>query len=158
MEFEVTRDSRNELLSRREVDFSLRFDGATPSRKTGCRETCRIAERKRETAGARLAEDHVWEDRFGRARVYDTEEQKKKTERAFLMTWGVPKPKGRKVPDGGKEGQERSPLSVILLQCRGRKGDAGKEAYCPRCGPGVIMAEHKDRTVCGKCGYTEFRK
>jgi small subunit ribosomal protein S27Ae len=30
--------------------------------------------------------------------------------------------------------------------------------YCPRCGPGVIMAEHKDRTACGKCGYTEFKK
>jgi small subunit ribosomal protein S27Ae len=30
--------------------------------------------------------------------------------------------------------------------------------YCPRCGPGVVMAEHKDRVACGKCGYTEFKK
>lgn len=30
--------------------------------------------------------------------------------------------------------------------------------YCPRCGPGIIMAEHKDRVSCGKCGYTEFKK
>jgi small subunit ribosomal protein S27Ae len=30
--------------------------------------------------------------------------------------------------------------------------------YCPRCGPGIMMADHKDRTTCGKCGYTEFRK
>jgi ubiquitin-small subunit ribosomal protein S27Ae len=30
--------------------------------------------------------------------------------------------------------------------------------YCPRCGPGMVMAEHKDRTACGKCGYTEFKK
>jgi len=29
---------------------------------------------------------------------------------------------------------------------------------CPKCGPGVFMAEHKDRTSCGKCGYTEFKK
>jgi len=29
---------------------------------------------------------------------------------------------------------------------------------CPRCGPGVILAEHKDRAACGKCGYTEFKK
>ena len=28
--------------------------------------------------------------------------------------------------------------------------------YCPRCGPGVFMAQHKDRLSCGKCGYTEF--
>ncbi|KQC09257.1 MAG: 30S ribosomal protein S27 [Methanolinea sp. SDB] len=30
--------------------------------------------------------------------------------------------------------------------------------FCPRCGPGVIMADHKDRIACGKCGYTEFKK
>ncbi|WOF17077.1 30S ribosomal protein S27ae [Methanoplanus sp. FWC-SCC4] len=30
--------------------------------------------------------------------------------------------------------------------------------HCPRCGPGVFMAEHKDRVACGKCGYTEFTK
>jgi len=30
--------------------------------------------------------------------------------------------------------------------------------YCPRCGPGVFMGEHKDRVTCGKCGYTEFKK
>lgn len=29
---------------------------------------------------------------------------------------------------------------------------------CPKCGPGVFMAVHKDRTSCGKCGYTEFGK
>lgn len=29
--------------------------------------------------------------------------------------------------------------------------------YCPKCGPGVFIAEHKDRFSCGKCGYTEFK-
>ncbi len=29
---------------------------------------------------------------------------------------------------------------------------------CPRCGPGVHLAEHKDRWSCGKCGYTEWKK
>ncbi|MCK4269613.1 MAG: 30S ribosomal protein S27ae [Methanogenium sp.] len=29
---------------------------------------------------------------------------------------------------------------------------------CPRCGPGVFMADHGDRQACGKCGYTEFKK
>lgn len=29
---------------------------------------------------------------------------------------------------------------------------------CPKCGAGVFMAVHKDRTSCGKCGYTEFAK
>ncbi|HNQ30436.1 MAG: 30S ribosomal protein S27ae [Methanoregulaceae archaeon PtaU1.Bin059] len=30
--------------------------------------------------------------------------------------------------------------------------------YCPRCGPGIILADHPDRAACGKCGYTEFKK
>jgi small subunit ribosomal protein S27Ae len=32
-----------------------------------------------------------------------------------------------------------------------------KGRNCPKCGPGVFLAEHKDRNTCGKCGYTEFR-
>ncbi len=28
---------------------------------------------------------------------------------------------------------------------------------CPKCGPGVYMAEHEDRTSCGRCGYTVFK-
>jgi small subunit ribosomal protein S27Ae len=32
-----------------------------------------------------------------------------------------------------------------------------KRRNCPKCGPGVFLAEHKDRNTCGKCGYTEFR-
>ena len=30
---------------------------------------------------------------------------------------------------------------------------AGK--HCPKCGPGVKLATHKDRMSCGKCGYFE---
>ncbi len=30
--------------------------------------------------------------------------------------------------------------------------------HCPKCGPGVFMAEHGNRVSCGKCGYTEFKK
>lgn len=29
--------------------------------------------------------------------------------------------------------------------------------FCPKDGPGVFLAEHKDRFSCGKCGYTEFK-
>ena len=29
---------------------------------------------------------------------------------------------------------------------------------CPRCGKGVFMAVHKDRSTCGKCGFTEFHR
>ncbi len=30
--------------------------------------------------------------------------------------------------------------------------------FCPRCGPGVFLAEHEDRFTCGRCRYTEFKK
>ncbi|MEM2175090.1 MAG: 30S ribosomal protein S27ae [Candidatus Micrarchaeia archaeon] len=30
-----------------------------------------------------------------------------------------------------------------------------KGRYCPKCGPGVKLAEHSDRFSCGKCGYFE---
>ena len=33
-----------------------------------------------------------------------------------------------------------------------------KNKSCPKCGPSVFMAAHKDRLTCGKCGYTEFLK
>jgi small subunit ribosomal protein S27Ae len=29
--------------------------------------------------------------------------------------------------------------------------------YCPKCGPAIFLAEHKNRLSCGKCGYTEFK-
>ena len=39
-------------------------------------------------------------------------------------------------------------------------GDSVKrdKKFCPRCGPGIFLAQHKDRLHCGKCNYTEFVK
>jgi len=33
-----------------------------------------------------------------------------------------------------------------------------KNKFCPKCGPGVFLAQHQNRLACGKCGYTEFSK
>jgi small subunit ribosomal protein S27Ae len=33
-----------------------------------------------------------------------------------------------------------------------------KRKPCPRCGPGTMLSEHKDRKYCGRCGYTEISK
>ncbi len=33
-----------------------------------------------------------------------------------------------------------------------------KKRSCPKCGPGVFLAEHKNRVTCGKCRYTEISK
>jgi ubiquitin-small subunit ribosomal protein S27Ae len=33
-------------------------------------------------------------------------------------------------------------------------GDSAKaKKSCPKCGPGVFLADHKDRMACGRCGY-----
>lgn len=32
-----------------------------------------------------------------------------------------------------------------------------KRRHCPKCGPGVFLADHKNRFSCGRCGYTEFK-
>ena len=32
-----------------------------------------------------------------------------------------------------------------------------KNKTCPKCGPGMFLANHKDRVVCGKCFYVEMK-
>lgn len=32
-----------------------------------------------------------------------------------------------------------------------------KNRFCPKCGPGVMLANHKGRLYCGKCHYMEKR-
>jgi small subunit ribosomal protein S27Ae len=29
---------------------------------------------------------------------------------------------------------------------------------CPKCGSGFFLADHYDRSSCGKCGYTVFKR
>jgi small subunit ribosomal protein S24e len=92
MEFEITRDYRNELLSRREVHFTLTYDGATPSRvqilgKLGAllntKENLMVLDSTKKQFG-------MMELR-GVARIYDDEENLKMTERAYLIKRGAPK-------------------------------------------------------------------
>jgi small subunit ribosomal protein S27Ae len=56
-----------------------------------------------------------------------------------------------------KAAAAKGPKRGDYFKVEGTKVTTAKK-YCPRCGPGFMMADHKDRTTCGKCGYTEFRK
>ncbi len=38
------------------------------------------------------------------------------------------------------------------------KGGKFEGRTCPKCGPGVHMAEHANRSHCGRCGYMEMRR
>jgi small subunit ribosomal protein S27Ae len=56
-----------------------------------------------------------------------------------------------------KGAKAKGPQRGSFFKIEGAKITTAKK-YCPRCGPGIMMADHKDRVTCGKCGYTEFRK
>ncbi len=51
----------------------------------------------------------------------------------------------------------KGPQRGAYYKVEGTKVTTTKKS-CPRCGPGILMADHKDRVACGKCGYTEFKK
>ncbi len=53
---------------------------------------------------------------------------------------------------GGKKAHKNKPTSKKYQHYI--DGKSGK--HCPRCGPGIFLATHKDRLTCGKCKYTEF--
>jgi small subunit ribosomal protein S27Ae len=44
-----------------------------------------------------------------------------------------------------------------ILKVKDDKIEPAKK-LCPRCGPGVYMAEHKDRYYCGTCHFAEWKK
>ncbi|MDD1725195.1 MAG: 30S ribosomal protein S27ae [Methanospirillum sp.] len=58
----------------------------------------------------------------------------------------------------GKGKKEKSSVKRSSYFKLEGKSAVPQRRYCPRCGPGVFMGEHKDRVTCGKCGYTEFKK
>ncbi|MFH0978004.1 MAG: 30S ribosomal protein S27ae [Candidatus Woesearchaeota archaeon] len=47
---------------------------------------------------------------------------------------------------------KKHPTKVWKLYVQGKS----KNKFCPKCGKGYFLAAHKDRSTCGKCGYTEF--
>ncbi|MCQ8893346.1 MAG: 30S ribosomal protein S24e [Methanolinea sp.] len=94
MDIEVTRDTRNELLGRREVDFVLRFDGPTPSRMQVLGKVAAILNvKENQVALDSLKTSFGMTSCTGKARIYDTEDIRNRVERPFLLSRGVPKPK-----------------------------------------------------------------
>ena len=51
--------------------------------------------------------------------------------------------------DGPKAGAKWSKYSVEEGKL------VRKSEFCPKCGPGIFLASHKDRKSCGRCGHTE---
>ncbi len=53
-----------------------------------------------------------------------------------------------------KQKKPRKPMQVWKVYETKGGSLARKTSTCPKCGPGVFMAKHKDRVNCGRCGYT----
>jgi ubiquitin-small subunit ribosomal protein S27Ae len=66
-------------------------------------------------------------------------------------TGGSGKSKGE-----GKKPHKNKPTSKKWEHYKIEGSNVKREKYCPRCGPGIFLANHKDRYSCGKCKYTEF--
>ena len=68
--------------------------------------------------------------------------------------------KGGAAKDGkGKKAARERPISKKYSHYNTKDGKVIKtRRHCPRCGPGVFLADHKTRFYCGRCHYTEFVK
>jgi len=67
-------------------------------------------------------------------------------------------PKKQKERKGKRERKKHKKHLKSTLYAAKDGGLERKRRSCPKCGPGVLMAEHRDRLNCGKCGYTEFKE
>lgn len=58
----------------------------------------------------------------------------------------------------GKKPHKNKPTSKKYEMYTISGDNIKKQKECVKCGPGIFLAQHKDRASCGKCGYTEFGK
>lgn len=68
---------------------------------------------------------------------------------------------GKKRKESKRKGKRKSaerPTSKKYKLYSEENGELKKRRMCPKCGPGVFLAKHKNRYSCGKCGYTEFNR
>lgn len=49
--------------------------------------------------------------------------------------------------------KKKTSKRYVLYEAKGQL--KRKNKFCPKCGAGIFLAQHKDRLVCGKCGYME---
>jgi len=86
MEFKITRDYRNELLSRRELYFTLSYEGATPSRAEILGKLGAMFDAKRELMVLDSTKKQFGKMELeGVARIYDTADDLAKTEREYMI-------------------------------------------------------------------------
>jgi len=63
---------------------------------------------------------------------------------------------GAKEKGEGKKPHKNKPTSKKWEMYNVSGNSVARKRACPRCGPGIFLANHKERLYCGKCHYTEF--
>jgi len=58
--------------------------------------------------------------------------------------------------EGKKKVKNHTP-SKVWKKYEVKDGKVLRKSYCPRCGAGYFLAQHKDRQFCGKCHYAEMK-
>jgi len=86
MDFEFTRDEENKLLNRTELDFVLKYEGATPSRKEMMGKLCALRNvNPKNCIVDSLAGEFGKQEIIGQARFYESEEELKATELDYIV-------------------------------------------------------------------------
>jgi len=57
----------------------------------------------------------------------------------------------------GKKKRKKHPKKLKHTQYTISGESLQRKRFCPKCGPGVFLAEHKNRLSCGKCSWTEWK-
>lgn len=111
MDFKLTEDRRNELLQRRELTFTVTYNGPTPSRQQVLDKLSALL-----NLNQNLVVIDSLTTRFGKmeiqgtARLYDSQEMISQLERPYLLNRGKPKgeqEKGSPAPEEKKVEKEK---------------------------------------------------
>ena len=134
-DLKITADTRNELLKRRELAFSLGYTGSTPSRSEVMGKVCAVLNLDEKKVVLDSVRTRFGERRMeGLARVYDDEETLKRTERPYLSARGKPKAKeGGEAPvepakTAPKEPATEAPAAAPKAAPKPAPKEPGKEA------------------------------
>ncbi len=61
-------------------------------------------------------------------------------------------------PQAQKKDAKKNPKGIFkIYKISGDKLEKANKS-CPKCGQGFFMANHKDRSTCGRCNYMEKKR
>ena len=121
MEFTITKDNQNELLSRREIEFILDYDGATPSRMQVLGKLAALLNANMDQVVLDSLKTAFGIPKLeGTARIYPDVESKNKCELPYLVKRGI------KEQPKDEEAKE-APAGAATAEASGKKADATNE-------------------------------